>query len=146
MQQAFLNAFGQQPTTTEQQTWERNLSFGRITEAQFVVVLARSIEKLSAGNTHVSITVSITAYYIGAVGDETRLASNGQDLIGGFACDDILKGVRGTDVLIGGTGDDVLNGGDGNEVLIFAISDKAANNWRLIAMGMQTIAAAWILE
>lgn len=65
-------------------------------------------------------------------------------MVAGYACDEILKGGRGTDVLIGGSGDDVLIGGDGNDVFVFAISDKAANNWRLIAIGMQTIAAPWV--
>ncbi|WP_298922493.1 DUF4214 domain-containing protein, partial [uncultured Roseobacter sp.] len=112
--QAFLNAFGRQPTTAEQQIWEENLSSGRITKAQFVVALAQSTEKLESANAHEVNTAPSVTYYSGDGTGNVQVGAAVQNHMQGFAGSDNLYGGGGSDVLIGGTGNDFLWGGSNN--------------------------------
>ncbi|WP_195822546.1 DUF4214 domain-containing protein [Roseobacter sp. MH60115] len=128
--QAFLNAFGRQPTAAEQQMWEENLSSGRISANQFIVALAQSTEKLESGRTHEANAAPALTHYVGTAAAETKNGGAGQDKLEGMGGDDTLNGGNGSDILVGGAGDDVLTGGsavaeeaNGNDTYVWAKGD-----------------------
>ncbi|WP_299962101.1 FG-GAP-like repeat-containing protein [uncultured Roseobacter sp.] len=128
--QAFLNAFGRQPTAAEQQMWEENLSSGRISANQFIVALAQSTEKLESGRAHETNAAPALTHYVGTAAAETKNGGAGQDKLEGMGGNDTLNGGNGSDILIGGAGDDALRGGgvnyqssNGNDIYIWSRGD-----------------------
>jgi Ca2+-binding RTX toxin-like protein len=63
----------------------------------------------------------------GGAGNDTLWGEDGNDVLNGGEGDDILNGGDGNDVLNGGEGDDILNGGDGNDVLNGGEGDDILN-------------------
>ncbi|WP_436397730.1 DUF4214 domain-containing protein [Roseobacter sp. S98] len=110
--QAFLNAFGRQPTAVEQQIWTENLSAGRVSKNELVVALAQSTEKLEEGNAHQVNPLPPVTTLTGTAAAETLNGANGQDLIEGLGGDDVIEAGDGSDVLEGGSGNDTLRGGN----------------------------------
>ncbi|WP_299869447.1 FG-GAP-like repeat-containing protein [uncultured Roseobacter sp.] len=128
--QAFLNAFGRQPTAAEQQMWEENLSSGRISANQFIVALAQSTEKLENGRAHEANAAPALTHYVGTAAAETKNGGTGQDKLEGMGGNDTLNGGNGSDILVGGAGDDALRGGgvnyqssNGSDIYIWSRGD-----------------------
>lgn len=57
------------------------------------------------------------AKFLGMEGDDTLVASDGDDKIVGDAGDDVLIAGDGDDLLVGGPGDDILAGGAGDDTM-----------------------------
>jgi len=117
VEQAFLNAFGRQPTAQEQFSWTDALSAGRITANQFVASLAMSVEKMEIGNSHVATTAPTTSLHVGTAAAELIAAGSNPLLLGTDS--DVLQGLGGSDTLMGGGGNDryIWSLGDGNDLI-----------------------------
>ncbi|WP_166507188.1 DUF4214 domain-containing protein [Frigidibacter mobilis] len=105
VKQAYVNAFGRQPTASEQQTWEENLSSGRISSAQFVASLAMSVEHDGAGNSHVATGIPVV------------------NMVNGSASANNIIGTVNADYIVGGGGNDTINGGKGSDTYVWHRGD-----------------------
>lgn len=146
VEQAFLNALGRQPTAQEQLKWETNLSSGYITNDQFIATLAMSVEKITAGDSHLINSLPTITTLNGTAVANTLTGTAAQNILNGLAGNDLLKEATGTllnasgvfdpwdsygqgtvhgsaDRLTGGTGNDSLIGGRGSDAYVWAKGD-----------------------
>ncbi len=121
--QAFLNAFGRNPTTEERLLWVDHLSSGDLTNAQFIVALAQSVEHIEVGNIHVATDSPGFNQQNGTSANDTLIGSTKRDVFYGNAGNDTLTGGDGSDRLQGGEGKDTLIGGRGNDYYVWQAGD-----------------------
>lgn len=133
VEQAFLNAFGREPTAAETTTWQAHLSEGRITKAQFIASLAVSIEHQDHGNTHTGYATSAINIVGGTSADDALVGTAEKDFLEGLEGADTLDAGSGNDILVGGDGADTFLGGDGNDILILDVADIAQFNATQVA-------------
>ncbi|MEQ1902778.1 MAG: calcium-binding protein [Pirellulaceae bacterium] len=71
------------------------------------------------GNDTFSVSVNVSAYLRGQIGDDTLTGGSANDILWGGAGNDSLNGGSGADSLNGGTGSDLHTGGAGDDYYFF---------------------------
>ncbi|MCP4315038.1 MAG: DUF4214 domain-containing protein, partial [Hyphomicrobiales bacterium] len=125
VEQAYKNAFGRLPTAQEIQTWEENISQGKMTHAEFVSALSQSVEYKSVEQSNALSKYGTFLHDVewGTSGNDTLTAGGFLNILLGGAGDDTLNGSANADVLEGGEGDDTLEGGGGNDTYLYSRGD-----------------------
>jgi len=109
VEQAFINALGRQPTAAEQQRWEQNISAGYVSADQFIASLSMSVDKGTAGNTHLAINSPPVSQFNGTAGDDYLF--------------EIYVPNTDASIFVGASGNDFLSGWVGNDRYIWSLGD-----------------------
>ncbi len=123
VERAYLNALERLPVAAEAQTWQNNLSSGRITQAEFLASLAQSVDHRGSGNVYETGSAPTPSVSTGTSGNNNLVGGSGQDDLRGLAGNDTLRGNAGADKLEGDEGIDDLRGGTGSDTYVWSRGD-----------------------
>ena len=120
--EAFDNALGRAPSSSELTAWVDHLDANRISKADFVAALSLSVDfnAVPPGSAQPAPPTSVLN---GDTAANTITGTSTQEELFGFDDADTLDGGDGSDHLTGGTGNDVLRGGEGSDTYIWSRGD-----------------------